>query len=370
MTANAVTVHDPQQGAVSAPSMNAPARGGIVRLAAPMKEIIAAHKELDELIEQALEEGPNKDYGPAPGADEKSTKRILYKSGAEKVAKWHNCFPHYDVVEREVSHDVIIPWRKRFKARYGKNRGEWQETTGESLGLYRYVVRCSLIYRPTGEVVGDGIGICSTLESKYIDRPRDLENTVVKMAQKRAMLAAVLNAFALSDRFTQDLEDMARDDDDERVETQQTRPAQEGQQQQQQQQRAEDVDERGVGVVVFGAEGVRGRPIDDPDLSIEFLVSYYQWFASKPETAKRFPNACVQLRPVIEQRIKAGAFENDDAGKVIAWVVKKDERRALFQWVLDAFAERQAEMEAEALKRQQAEAEAELAGAGGEAAQP
>jgi hypothetical protein len=58
-----------------------------------------------------------------------------------------------------------------------------------------------------GQVVGDCIGVCSTMESKYVDRPRDCENTALKIAQKRAHVGATLNAFGLSEQFTQDVED-------------------------------------------------------------------------------------------------------------------------------------------------------------------
>jgi hypothetical protein len=42
---------------------------------------------------------------------------------------------------------------------------------------------------------------------KYVDRPRECENTALKMAEKRAHVGAVLNAFGLSEQFTQDVED-------------------------------------------------------------------------------------------------------------------------------------------------------------------
>jgi hypothetical protein len=51
------------------------------------------------------------------------------------------------------------------------------------------------------------VAACSTLESKYIDRPRDSENTVVQMAAKRAYIAAIRQTLGLSDQFTQDVED-------------------------------------------------------------------------------------------------------------------------------------------------------------------
>jgi hypothetical protein len=61
--------------------------------------------------------------------------------------------------------------------------------------------------RDSGEIIGSAIASCSTLESKYIDRPRDAENTVLQMAEKRAFVAATRTALGLSEQFTQDIED-------------------------------------------------------------------------------------------------------------------------------------------------------------------
>jgi len=359
----AVTVHDPQVGGV----MNAPTRGGLVRLAAPMKEIMAQHAELEALIKDNLEEGPNKDYGPAPGAKDNDSKRILYKSGAEKVAKWHGCFPQYEIIEKEAKHDVIVPYRKKKYNNAHKGDRTFTETDGESLGLYRYVVRCSLIYRATGEIVGDGIGICSTLESKYIDRPRDLENTVVKMAQKRALLAAVLNAFALSDRFTQDLEDMQRDDDTH-VETQQTRSAGA--------QRTvtpnPDVDERGVARIPFGVDAIKGKAIDDvAAVTLELLFSTDDWLVKKgPEFAAKYEPLVEQLQPEIVRRVTENLATDDEYTKMLKWVLNskfpaRAERYADFKDALEEKAEREREQkESPALKEAMKEldaAEASLA---------
>jgi hypothetical protein len=44
--------------------------------------------------------------------------------------------------------------------------------------------------------------------------PADVENTILKMADKRALVAATLIATGCSDIFTQDVEDFSRDDDD------------------------------------------------------------------------------------------------------------------------------------------------------------
>lgn len=132
-----------------------------------------------------------------------------------------------------------------------------------------YEITCKLVSRTTGEIVGEGVGTCSTMESKYryrnvsdfevtgdpipadskerkkeyrkqgfgmkkvdgswewvkfkdsekVENPdiADTYNTVLKMATKRAFVHAVLNATAASDMFTQDIEDLMSRDEPPRV---------------------------------------------------------------------------------------------------------------------------------------------------------
>jgi hypothetical protein len=54
----------------------------------------------------------------------------------------------------------------------------------------------------------DGAWMICTSQQIDNDNPWDLDNTIMKMACKRALVAATLNATAASDIFTQDLEDM------------------------------------------------------------------------------------------------------------------------------------------------------------------
>ena len=184
-------------------------RLGLLRPIAQPAEIIASQEATRALIQEALLEG--RDYGKIPGIDKPS----LLKPGAERVCLAFGCTPRYTVVEKEVEHDRPVPWRKT-KAiwegpRGNKHKVRDEVTEGSSFGLYRYVVQCDIVHRESGQVVGSSIGSCSTMESKYIDRPRDCENTIIKMAQKRAHVGATLGAFGLSEQFTQDVEDMPRE---------------------------------------------------------------------------------------------------------------------------------------------------------------
>jgi hypothetical protein len=131
------------------------------------------------------------DYGVIPGTD----KPTLLKPGAEKICSIFGLVDEYEIVSEEIDHDRENVYDTKWK----KNQ--------TSRGFYRYVVKCCL--KKNGETVGAGLGSVSTLENKYISRPRDSENTVLKMAQKRAKIAAVLAVANLSDEFTQDAEDYA-----------------------------------------------------------------------------------------------------------------------------------------------------------------
>jgi hypothetical protein len=130
-----------------------------------------------------------RDYGKIPYAGDKPT---LLKPGAEKLTSLFGLAPHFDIVERELDFA-------------GTNHD------GEPFFFMQY--RCTL-YR--GDMpVGQGVGSCNSWEKKYRFRrdgsknpnPADLVNTIDKMAQKRALVAAVLIAVNASEFFTQDIED-------------------------------------------------------------------------------------------------------------------------------------------------------------------
>jgi hypothetical protein len=74
--------------------------------------------------------------------------------------------------------------------------------------LFHYHYRC-VLYR-SGEMVGQGDGCCNSMEVKYQKQKHriyDLTNTICKIAQKRALVAAVLSSCGASEFFTQDLDD-------------------------------------------------------------------------------------------------------------------------------------------------------------------
>lgn len=177
-------------------------------------------------------------YGRIPGCGKKPA---LLKSGGEKLAMTFRLAPDYDIQIIDLGN-----------------------------GHREYRVCCRLVHIPTGEMRGQGWGSCSTMESKYryrhsdtvivshevpgrywqlkkqakhreaaeflpagcrvmkqhdgtwaivksekIENPdiADTYNTVLKIANKRALLAALLTATAASDIFA--MSDFGTEDDDE-----------------------------------------------------------------------------------------------------------------------------------------------------------
>ena len=163
----------------------------------------------------------NEHFGVIPGCGNKPS---LLQPGAQKLALMFGFAAKYEI-----------------------------EKTIEQNGHREYEVTCELVNRNTDTIVGQGVGVCTTMEGKFRyrsentgepvppeywdtrdksliggagfsprktngqwfihhqvdhDNPADYYNTVKKMAKKRAFVDAVLTATAASDIFTQDIEDM------------------------------------------------------------------------------------------------------------------------------------------------------------------
>ena len=103
-------------------------------------------------------------------------KPSLYKAGAELVV------------------DVM-----RVRDEYEVDEGLWKQLGGK-VGMLVY--RCVLRSRETGAILGEGRGAFSVGEKSMEG------NAAIKMGKKRSLVDAVLSTYALSDLFTQDLEDM------------------------------------------------------------------------------------------------------------------------------------------------------------------
>lgn len=145
-----------------------------------MQKITQFQKVIQETLHQ------NHDYGIIPG----TSKPTLLKPGAEKILMMLGLRSEFEIVD---------------------STRDFQE------GFFQYQVRCKL-YK--GDIlITEGLGSCNTKEKKYINQdPFSIDNTVLKMAKKRALIDAALLVGSLSDIFTQDLEDM--DLEGEQVSTQ------------------------------------------------------------------------------------------------------------------------------------------------------
>lgn len=194
-----------------------------------VQEMVGQVTKIQEVMSAVMKADTH--YGVIPG----TPKPTLFKPGAEKLCMLFRLDPQYDSMET------------------------WD---GPHLTVK---TRCTLFHIPTGERRGSGEGSCSTKETKYAYRkgerkcPKcgkeaiikgqdkygggwlcwkkkdgcgekfkdgdksiesqeagrvanpdlpDCYNTVLKMSNKRALVAAVLNVTAASDIFTQDIEDL------------------------------------------------------------------------------------------------------------------------------------------------------------------
>jgi hypothetical protein len=189
--------------------------------------VLAHVAKIQGLMKELLHEGEH--YGVIPGTEKKS----LLKAGAEKLSFTFRLLPKFRIAPRD------LPNNHR-----------------------EYDIVCEL-WHESGVFAGEGVGSCSTMESKYryrniadfedtgdsipadskekkaeyrkqgfgmkkingqwawvkykdsarTENPdiADVYNTVLKMAKKRALVDATITACAASDIFTQDVADPEED---------------------------------------------------------------------------------------------------------------------------------------------------------------
>lgn len=197
------------------------------RLATP-----AELRQQVNLIQQVMQAVMKREthYGVIPGAQKPS----LWKPGAEVLAATFRIAIGY-VVEDLSNGDAV---RYRVKAigshqttnvQLGEGVGEC--STDEEKYKWRKAI-CDEEFEDAPETrrrVRYGKGKTGTYKVKQIrTEPADLANTVLKIACKRAQIAAILNITAASDIFTQDVEDLPdelRDKTDEPMTAQVVDPA-------------------------------------------------------------------------------------------------------------------------------------------------
>lgn len=195
-----------------------------------VQDLLKQIATIQEAQSLAMTEGEH--YGVIPGTQ----KPTLLKPGAEKLCLLFRLDPEYEVEGMVQEKDFLS-----------------------------YTMRCTLYHIPSSNRIASGLGACNSRENKYRwryknkvcpecgqdtiikgkeeygggwicfkkkggcgakwddgakeiegqqvgkienDNPWELDNTLLKMACKRALVAATLNGTAASDIFTQDLEDI------------------------------------------------------------------------------------------------------------------------------------------------------------------
>lgn len=218
---------------------------------------LTRYQDMKDFIEKVLH--PGVDFGTIPGTN---TKAVLLKPGAEKLAAFFGLTVTYEIIEK------VTDWT-------GKDHGE---------PFFYFFYKVKLLRQ--GIVAGEGEGSCNSWETKYRYRKServcpgcgaeaiikgkaeygggwicfakkggcgakykdgdpeiesqqtgrvpnpdvaDIVNTIQKMAQKRALVAAVLNATNASDWFTQDVEDYVVDGSFTEVKEPEAKPRQQEQ---------------------------------------------------------------------------------------------------------------------------------------------
>jgi hypothetical protein len=200
----------------------------VVRHELDVSEVIAQVKKIQLVMEQVMKEGEH--YGVIPGTN----KPTLLKPGAEKLLLTFRFDPQYESTETyEGKHLTVKSKCVLYHITTGMRMGsgEGSCSTKESKYAYRKGARvCPECGKETiikGKTEYGGGWLCfgkkggcgakwkdgdAVIEGQSTDRVpnedlADQYNTVLKMSNKRALVAAVLNVTAASDIFTQDLED-------------------------------------------------------------------------------------------------------------------------------------------------------------------
>lgn len=224
-------------------------------------EAVARHDERIDYMRRVLKEGVH--YGKIPGTGDKAA---LFKPGAESLCAdmglrpdpINDGAPILDFDGRDHNGEPFIYYQRKVNLyrlhpvtgdRVWVGAGSGSCTSWEDKYRWRTSVRTcpecgkAAIIKGKAEYGGgwicfrkkDGCGakfpdgavsITSQQAGRVAnDRIADLANTILKMADKRALVAAVLNTTGVSDLFTQDLEDESTPDDEERARVEDSRTA-------------------------------------------------------------------------------------------------------------------------------------------------
>lgn len=194
-----------------------------------VRDMVEQVTKIQEVMSALMK--PDTHYGVIPGTD----KPTLLKPGAEKLCMLFRLDPQYESVESwDGAHLTVKTRCTLYHIPTGERRGsgEGSCSTKETKYAYRKAERvcpqCGKGSVIKGQVKYGGGWLCwkkkdgcgakfrdgdpaiESQESGRIANPDlpDCYNTVLKMSNKRGLVAAVLNVTAASDIFTQDVEDL------------------------------------------------------------------------------------------------------------------------------------------------------------------
>ena len=159
-----------------------------------VSEIRKRTNALQEVMRGVMKEGTH--YGTIPGTPKPS----LWKAGAEVLCMTFRLAPMLD--SQVVKDDLDSEWP------YTATKRDGSIVHGTSIGFFEVEATCT-IHGPQGDVLSRCSARCNNREAKYRALSLfEIRNTILKMAEKRAFVSAVLMATGASDIFTQDLEDL------------------------------------------------------------------------------------------------------------------------------------------------------------------
>ena len=205
--------------------------------AASVNDMLAVYQAKKDFIDGILRSGV--DFGPIPGSD----KPALLKPGAEKMVSFFGLSPVFeDIATVEdwtgEAHggEPFFYYRQKCKLHKGERliaTADGSCNSWEKMYRYRNAERTcpqcgnASIFKSKNKpefycwAKKGGCGATFSLNDKRITEQEagqiknpdvsELTNTILKMAQKRALVAAVLIGTAVSDYFTQDVEDFTSD---------------------------------------------------------------------------------------------------------------------------------------------------------------
>ncbi len=304
-----------------------------------VEEILAQAAKIKQVMQQAMDEDVH--YGTIPG----TPKPTLYKAGAEKLCLLFRFDPQYHSVETPLDgghlsvKSVCTLWHIASGMRMGS--GEGSCSTRESKYAWRFSKRacptCKAEAISKGsEQYGGGwycnkkAGGCGANFKPGTDGAKEIEgqrevgkipnpdiadqyNTVLKMANKRALVAAVLNCTAASDVFTQDLED---EDEEPRGRAQQ----QGGRPQQQQQSGGQGGGGQDPEAIVNDNQLKRLSAIATgqkwSDEQVHELLSKYRYNSRKEIKLRDYEAICDRLKKAPTEGLKDAVPANGAAADV------------------------------------------------------